>query len=180
MCQLKSAIVLKDKVFMPLDYDSHEEMIKELGLNDKTSEPNFVRVEITPPGNDFSKPPKDWIYKVDQDFLPKWYSAKFAEKETREALEDWYKQRVVVNSVVEKIDKGVWFVGNGGTVQKVWGGTVQEVLGGTVQEVWGGTVQVFGNDYKIGEIKDTGIVILRNEETLVILTATGKVKARKL
>ena len=48
MCNFKSALVLKNKIFMPLDYDVHEQMIKELGLDDKTSSPNFVRVEITP------------------------------------------------------------------------------------------------------------------------------------
>ena len=33
MCKLKSAIILKDRVFIP-DYDSHDEMLKELGIKD--------------------------------------------------------------------------------------------------------------------------------------------------
>ena len=52
MCQVKSGLVLKDKVFMPLDYDSHEDMIKELKLKDTTQSPDFVRVEIIPKDGD--------------------------------------------------------------------------------------------------------------------------------
>ena len=76
---------------------------------------------------------------------------------------------------------------DGGTVQKVWGGKVQKVLdGGTVQEVWdggtvqkvwgGGTVQIYGANYAIGEIKDSGIVILRNISPNKILTGSDEIK----
>ena len=33
MCKLKSAIILKERIFMP-DYDSHSDMLEELGIND--------------------------------------------------------------------------------------------------------------------------------------------------
>ena len=33
MCKLKSAIILKDRIFVP-EYDSHSEMLEELGIND--------------------------------------------------------------------------------------------------------------------------------------------------
>ena len=33
MCKLKSAIILKDRIFMP-DYDSHSKMLEELGITD--------------------------------------------------------------------------------------------------------------------------------------------------
>ena len=88
MCQIKSAIVLKDKVFCPWDYDGHEEMIRELKLNDKTISPDFVRVEIVPiDGNIFNHDLKNWQLKVDQDFRPEWFNEKFAEKELKEILQ---------------------------------------------------------------------------------------------
>ena len=31
MCKLKSAIILKDRIFIP-EYDSHSDMLKELGI----------------------------------------------------------------------------------------------------------------------------------------------------
>ena len=54
MCKLKSAIVLKNKVYMPFDIDSHTEMLKELGITDDYlgASKKFVRVEITPQDED--------------------------------------------------------------------------------------------------------------------------------
>jgi len=81
MCQLKSAIVLKDKIFMPLDYDSHEQMISELKLDDSTKSPDFVRVEMVPKDDDiFNHNLDNWELEVDQDFLPEWFNKKLAEK----------------------------------------------------------------------------------------------------
>ena len=49
MCKLKSAIILKDSVFIP-DYDSHSKMLKELQIEDTRSnaERLFVRAELYP------------------------------------------------------------------------------------------------------------------------------------
>lgn len=50
MCQLKSCLVLKDRIYCP-DYDSHDRMLKELQIADtiQNAETLFVRVELTPP-----------------------------------------------------------------------------------------------------------------------------------
>ena len=37
MCKLKSAIILKDRIFIP-DYDSHSQMLEELGIVKKEGE----------------------------------------------------------------------------------------------------------------------------------------------
>ena len=98
MCQLKSGIVLKDKVFIPLDYDSHEDMIKELKLDDTTKEPNFVRVEIIPRDGDiFNHNLDNWKLKVDQDCKPEWFNDKFAEAEMKKELKKWFAERFIVN-----------------------------------------------------------------------------------
>ena len=49
MRKLKSAIILKDSVFIP-DYDSHSKMLKELQIKDTRSnaERLFVRAELYP------------------------------------------------------------------------------------------------------------------------------------
>ena len=46
MCQFKSALVLKDKIFLP-DYDSHDKMLQELEIEDNFTNASkvFVRVE---------------------------------------------------------------------------------------------------------------------------------------
>ena len=53
MCKLKSAIILKDRIFMP-DYDSHSKMLEELGITDDyfNASKVFVRAELVPENGD--------------------------------------------------------------------------------------------------------------------------------
>jgi hypothetical protein len=167
MCKFKSALVLKNKVFMPYDYDSHEQMIDELKLNDKTNSPEFVRVEIVPIDNNiFNHDLKNWQMKVDQDFRPDWFSEKFAEKEMKEELQKFFAERFVIGRTLAEIKEGKFFVGSGGTIQNVSGGTIQDVRGGTIQNVRGGTIQdVWGGtiqNVRGGTIQDVwGQVVVR-------------------
>ncbi len=165
MCMFKSMLLLKDKVFCP-NYDSHEDMINETGMEHGPMRENFVRVEITPPHDDLTVPIDKWEYKVDQDYLPEWYVEEVDKPRCFDALKAWAVKHILVGQDVPEVKQGefvvlvncntgivkgtvqkvlggtVQEVWDGGTVQKVWGGTVQKVRGGgTVQEVWGGTVQ---------------------------------------
>ena len=150
MCMFKSMLLLKDKVFCP-NYDSHEDMINETGMEHGPMRENFVRVEITPPDDDLTVPIDKWKYKVDQDYLPEWYVEEVDKPRCFDALKAWAVKHILVGQDVPEVKQGEFVVlvncNTGivkGTVQKVWGGgTVQEVRGGgTVQEVWcGGTVQ---------------------------------------
>ena len=192
MCQLMSGLITKEKTYYDLDSDSHEDLIKKAGVVDDGNSPDFVRVEMIPKdGNIFNHDIKNWVLKVDQDFRPKWFSEKFAEAEMKKAIKELWAERFVLGRTIKEIKNGRWFVGNGGTVQKVLGGTVQKVLGGTVQEVWGGgtvqevlggtvqevldggtvqevlggTVIIYDGSFK--EIKGSGIVIMRNKNRII-------------
>ena len=149
MCMFKSMLLLKDKVFCP-NYDSHEEMINETGMEHGPMRENYVRVEITPPDDDLTAPIDKWEYKVDQDYLPEWYVEEVDRPRCFDALKAWAVKHILIGQDVPEVKQGEFVVlincSTGivkGTVQKVWGGTVQEVRsGGTVQEVRdGGTVQ---------------------------------------
>lgn len=165
MCMFKSMLLLKDKVFCP-NYDSHEDMINETGMEHGPMRENFVRVEITPPYDDLTVPIDKWKYKVDQDYLPEWYVEEVDKPRCFDALKAWAVKHILVGQDVPEVKQGefvvlvncntgivkgtvkevlggtVQEVRDGGTVQAVWGGTVQKVWdGGTVQKVWGGTVQ---------------------------------------
>ena len=158
MCMFKSMLLLKDKVFCP-NYDSHEDMINETGMEHGPMRENFVRVEITPPDDDLTVPIDKWEYKVDQDYLPEWYVEEVDKPRCFDALKAWAVKHILVGQDVPEVKQGefvvlvncntgivkgtVQEVLGGGTVQEVWdGGTVQKVWdGGTVQKVWGGTVQ---------------------------------------
>ena len=181
MCMFKSMLLLKDKVFCP-NYDSHEDMINETGMEHGPMRENFVRVEITPPDDDLTVPIDKWEYKVDQDYLPEWYVEEVDKPRCFDALKAWAVKHILVGQDVPEVKQGefvalvncntgivkgtvrevrggtVQEVRGGGTVQEVWGGgTVQEVRGGTVQKVRGGTVQkVWGGT--VQEVWDGGTV----------------------
>ena len=96
MCQLKSCLVLKDRVFCP-DYNSHQSMLEELGIEDNYlhADKTFVRVEFTPPNNKSLIEPLDrWTLKVDQDVIPQWWDEKADRQRVEEAVETWRKGHV--------------------------------------------------------------------------------------
>lgn len=97
MCQLKSCLVLKDRVFCP-DYNSHQQMLEELGIEDDYlhASKTFVRVEFTPPDNTKSlmEPLDKWTLKVDQDVTPEWWDEKADRQRVEEAVEIWRKGHV--------------------------------------------------------------------------------------
>jgi len=82
MCNFFSAIVTKDKVLWDSMIDSHTELLEKLGIKDDSKDPNFVRVELSPPDY-IEKTFKDlslWKFKTDQDLIPDWYDEKDAHK----------------------------------------------------------------------------------------------------
>ena len=97
MCQLKSCLVLKDRVFCP-DYNSHQSMLEELGIEDDYlhASKTLVRVEFTPPDNTKSlmEPLDRWTLKVDQDIVPEWWDEKADRQRVEEAVEIWRKGHV--------------------------------------------------------------------------------------
>lgn len=97
MCQLKSCLVLKDRVFCP-DYNSHQSMLEELGIEDDYlhASKTFVRVEFTPPDNTKSliEPLDRWTLEVDQDIVPEWWDEKADRQRVEEAVEIWRKGHV--------------------------------------------------------------------------------------
>ena len=97
MCQLKSCLVLKDRVFCP-DYNSHQQMVEEIGIEDDYlhASKTFVRVEFTPPDNTKSliEPLDRWTLEVDQDIVPEWWDEKADRQRVEEAVEIWRKGHV--------------------------------------------------------------------------------------
>ena len=90
MCQLKSGIILKDRIFIG-PTDSHTEMLEELGIEDTAANAKrlFVRAELYPKDNDVFTPVEQWIYHVDQDILPDWYVPDYDKSRFVSAVRDW-------------------------------------------------------------------------------------------
>lgn len=121
MCRLKSCLVLKNRVFCPA-YDSHQDMLKELGIEDNETNAmkTFVRVELTPPeaiSNYFDDkyftslqaPLSEWKLVVDQDLLPDWWEPAIYRYAIEKEVQKWLNKYVLINQK----DKAI--VGNGYT-----------------------------------------------------------------
>lgn len=97
MCQFKSCLVLKDRVFCP-DYNSHQSMLKDLGIKDDYlhASKTFVRVELLPPDGvrSLMEPLDKWTLRVDQDVTPEWWDEKADRQRVEEAVEAWRKEHV--------------------------------------------------------------------------------------
>ncbi len=86
MCNPISAVLTKTAVFFG-DDDSHESIIRQHKLHEgRGALPNILRVEISPKGGDLTLPVEEWVYRVDQDVLPKWADAEADERRARGAL----------------------------------------------------------------------------------------------
>ena len=134
MCQFKSGIVLPDKIVVPLDKDSHTNILKSLGIKDDSEFPNFVRIEYVPKDGDiFNHDPDNWVLKVNQDFRPDWFDAEKAARLMREFyMPQVFEKSFIIDRTVEEITTGRWFMKNG-IIQKLSGDAVIEQMKGSAQ-----------------------------------------------
>jgi hypothetical protein len=89
MCKAASFVITKNRVLWLPWCDSHETIITANGFDDRSDNPEFVRVEISPEKNNYRLSFDKWIFKCDQDLLPDWYSDKWAEEICRKELPAW-------------------------------------------------------------------------------------------
>ena len=107
MCKLKSAIILKDRVFIS-DHDSHSKMLEELGITDDyiNASKVFVRAELVPADGDVFSDIDSWEFSVDQDITPEWFDKKDCAERMRNAVKEWAKTHIFVGQNYLKISHG--------------------------------------------------------------------------
>ena len=107
MCKLKSAIILKDRIFMP-DYDSHSEMLEELKITDDyfNASKVFVRAELSPVNGDVFSDIDGWEFSVDQDITPEWFDEKDCAERMRNTVKEWAKTHIFIGQNDLKISHG--------------------------------------------------------------------------
>ena len=125
MCQLKSCLVLKDRVYCP-DYDSHQDMLDKLGIKDDYlgASKTFVRVELLPPDGmkSLMEPLDRWTLKVDQDVTPEWWDAEADRQRVEEAVEAWRREHVFAEG--EHIVKAGEVYAFGNATVEAWGNAI--------------------------------------------------------
>ena len=97
MCKLKSAIILKDRVFIS-DHDSHSKMLEELGITDDyiNASKVFVRAELSPADGDVFSNIDSWEFSVDQDITPEWFDEKDCAERMRNTVKEWAKTHIFI------------------------------------------------------------------------------------
>ena len=107
MCKLKSAIILKDRVFIS-DHDSHSKMLEELGITDDyfNASKVFVRAELAPENGDVFSNIDDWKLEVDQDITPEWFDEKDCTERMRKAVKEWANIHIFIGQNDLKISHG--------------------------------------------------------------------------
>ena len=149
MCKLKSAIVLKNRIFVP-DYDSHTKMLEELGIKDDylNASKTFVRVELSPQNGDVFSDIDTWGLNVDQDIIPDWFDKETYKPQIADAVKAWAKDRIHIGvdnleisageSHYIKDCKNVSIYGSA-TVGNIGGSATVEYIGGsaTVENIYG-------------------------------------------
>ena len=150
MCKLKSAIILKDKIFMP-DYDSHSKMLEELGITDDyiNASKVFVRAELSPENEDVFSDIDSWEFSVDQDITHEWFDEKDCAERMRNTLKEWAKTHIFVGQNELKISHGEnIFIKDCKNVDICGDATVKYIFGdATVENIHGNaTVEnIYGN-----------------------------------
>ena len=163
MCQLKSCLVLKDRVYCP-DYDSHQDMLEKLGIKDDYlgASKTFVRVELLPPDGmkTLMEPLNRWTLKVDQDVTPEWWDAEADRPRVEEAVEAWRREHVFTDGEHSVKDGKVYACGSAtveahdGATVKAWDSatviaygiaTVKAFDSATVKAHDGATVEAYGS-----------------------------------
>ena len=148
MCQLKSCLVLKDRVFCP-DYDSHQQMLKELGIKDNYlhASKTFVRVELLPPNTDIRslrEPLDRWTLRVDQDITPEWWDVDADRQRVEEAVEAWRVGHVFTEGKHIVTAGEVYAFGN--AIVEASSNAIVEAYGKTTVEAYGNaTVEAYNS-----------------------------------
>ena len=77
MCKAFSCVIGRDKtVTWRFGTDSHEDLIEIAGYKDDTIDPEkieFCRIEISPKNRSYLDP-DEWVFKIDMDVTPAWWT----------------------------------------------------------------------------------------------------------
>ena len=163
MCQLKSCLVLKDRVYCP-DYDHHQNMLEKLGIKDDYlgASKTFVRVELLPPDGveSLMEPLDRWTLKVDQDVTPEWWDEKADRPRVEKAVEAWRGEHVFTegkhivkagkvyafDSVTVTAFGSATVKACGSATVKAWDSTTVKAWGSATVTAWGSaTVTAWGS-----------------------------------
>lgn len=174
MCQLKSGLVLKNRVFVP-EYDKHYEMLKELGIEDNAinAMKTFVRFELSPSDGDVFSDIDTWKLRIDQDIIPDWWDEEEYKPKIVEAVKEWASEHIHINEKDLELSEGAHYVRNS-SVGSFENSVVYAYDNSTIEAYDSSTVVAWGNSTVTAY--DSSTVKARNNSSAVALN-DSKVEA---
>ena len=149
MCNPASIVITKDYKcwWSPETSESHSDIIEKFELyEDGSKGPNVVKVEITPPDNDFAAPLDQWLFKVDPDILPDWWDAEKGEAAARKELPNWLVKKVVLPGQERAVKACEYIIAYGNSTVKAYGNSTVKASGNSTVEASGNsTVKAYDN-----------------------------------
>lgn len=166
-------IIGRDRVYWSRFSDSHENIIAEHELvPDSVRGPTMVRVELTPPENDFYAPLDAWVFEVDQDNTPAWFDAEDGERQARAALPSWVAAKVITKEMVVRLvdhQPGQFYMG--GALKATFSGT------GNTQVMLYGQAELFAQGGIDVQAHDMARVTARDHVTVTVFSVRPLVRA---
>ena len=145
MCQFKSAICLKDRVFVP-DYDSHSKMLEELHIEDDFAHASkvFVRVELVPKDDDKTSNVDEWKLNVDQDVLPDWWDENDCLPRIKAAVKAWCDIHILRDGM-HTVRDGIWYAWGNASVVAFDNASVKAYNSASVEAYGNASVKAYDN-----------------------------------
>ena len=167
MCQFKSAILLKDRVYFSNKTESHIEMLEELKIADtqRNAETKFVRVELIPKENDAFSDINSWKFVVDQDILPNWFVKEYDESRMREAVKVWAKSHIFISVDDLQLSNGIFYLKDCknarfvNSTSKHWGNSTSKHHDNSTSEHWDNSIAYIP---EYSSVKYESIVLMEN------------------
>ena len=185
MCQLKSGIIMKGRVFVP-EYDSHSQMLEELWVEDNylNASKMFVRVELSPEDGDPFTPIDEWKMRVDQDIVPDWWNEEEYKPLLVERVKVWAQDHIYIgiegikitgkNNLYLKNCKNICV--NSSTVKAYGSSTVKACDYSTVEAYGSSTVEAC--DYSTVEAYGSSTVEAYGSSTVKACDSSTVIKTR--
>ena len=157
MCRYKSAIVLRNGDLVHSDAtDSHTDLLDMAGISDTSMSPNFVRVEFT---SNYLADIDTYKLRMDQDWLPDWWTPEAAEDATRKLRR--ICERAIVAEARKCLVGGAWVLRDGANVERIVSARVIEMWDSSrVGTMWDSSqVGTMWDSSQVGTMRDSSRVL---------------------
>ena len=174
MCSLKSGILLRDRAYVP-DHDSHDQMLKELGIQDDYlgASEKFVRFELSPRDDNLLTDVSTWTMKVDQDIIPAWFDADREKYDgiIVDAVREWAEKHIIKEGKHEK-SEGIYYLINDAEITlmdnaqaTLWGNSQATLWDNAQATLWDNAQATLRGNASIGNctIRDNAIAICHKD-----------------